>query len=67
MIPDVMHDVEVKSVRKNKSTAIINIKDEQYVTSTSTLTEPSLVFVTLDKSVETVNFNIYKTTSYEKK
>lgn len=66
MIPDVMHNVKVKSVRKNKSTAIINIKDEQYVTSTAILTEPSFIFVTLDKSVEAVNFNIYKTTSYEK-
>lgn len=66
MIPNVMHNVEVKSVRKNRLTVIINIKDEQYVTSTAILTEPSFIFVTLDKSVETVNFNIYKTTSYEK-
>ena len=66
MIPDAMHKVEVKSVTKNNSIAVINIQEEQYVSNLAILTEPSFIFVTLDKNIEGVNFDIYRTTSYEK-
>ena len=66
MIPDVMHKVEVKSVTEDNSITTINIQEKQYVTNLAILTEPSFIFVTLDKNIEGVNFDIYRTTSYEK-
>lgn len=66
MIPDVMHKVEVKSVTEDNSITTINIQEKQYVTNLAILTEPSFIFVTLDKNIEGVNFDIYRTTSHEK-
>ena len=66
MIPDAMHKVEVKSVTEDNSITTINIQEKQYVTNLAILTEPSFIFVTLDKNIEGVNFDIYRTTSYEK-
>ena len=67
MIPNAMHKVEVKSVTENNSIAVINIQEEQYVSNLAILTEPSFIFVTLDKNIEGVNFDIYRTTiDYDK-
>lgn len=57
MIPDVMHKVEVKSVTEDNSITTINIQEKQYVTNLAILTEPSFIFVTLDKNIEGVNFD----------
>lgn len=66
MIPNAMHKVEVKSVTEDNSITTINIQEKQYVTNLAILTEPSF-FVTLDKNIEGVNFDIYRTTiDYDK-
>ena len=67
MIPNAMHKVEVKSVTEDNSITTINIQEKQYVTNLAILTEPSFIFVTLDKNIEGVNFDIYRTTiDYDK-
>jgi len=51
MIPNAMHKVEVKSVTEDNSITTINIQEKQYVTNLAILTEPSFIFVTLDKNI----------------
>lgn len=58
------HDnYSIVSVVKDGSNATINIKDEFYTYSGPLAPSSTLVFVALDKEINNVNFDIYKTTT----
>ena len=62
------HNYSIISVVKNDTTGTINIKDDFYTYGGLLTPKIKLVFITLDKKIKNVNFDIYRTTtnnSYE--
>ena len=67
-VPSSNHNYSIISVVKNDTTGTINIKDNFYTYGDGTRACIKLDFITLDKEIKNVNFDIYRTTtnnSYE--